>query len=98
MDLDQSGNFSQRISVFQGPTLGRVDVQVLPQIMVRSPGTTILGIGTSVVLVDVAGLVTINLPDVTQVIKVLPFLQWGQKFCSRTVSCQLRKSLQLSPE
>jgi hypothetical protein len=33
-----------------------------------------LGIGTSVVLVDVAGLVTINLPDVTQVIKVLPFL------------------------
>src|SRR6266478_5054158 len=24
--------------------------------------------------------------------------QWGQKFCSRTVSCRILKSLQLSPE
>jgi hypothetical protein len=66
MDLDQSGNGYQTIRVYLGPSLGWVLTQVKPQQYVLTAGTTTLAPGSSIVLVDVVGLVTINLPDVSK--------------------------------
>lgn len=63
-DLDKSGLNFQRTRVYRGPSLGWSDVFVGPSQDVTAAGTTTLGAGASVVLVNVAGLVTIQLPDV----------------------------------
>jgi hypothetical protein len=63
-DLDQSGTAFQKVRTYLGPSLGWVEKFVKPTLLVTTPGTTTLMTGVSVVLVNVAGLVTINLPDV----------------------------------
>lgn len=65
MDLDQGGLSYQKVRVWLGPSLGWVDQQVTPNFLVTTAGTTTIPAGASIVLVDVAGLVTLNLPDVT---------------------------------
>jgi len=64
MDLDQSGNAWQRARTYLGPTLGWLDVQVKPTRFITTAGTYTVAPGDSVIFVNVAGAVTINLPDV----------------------------------
>lgn len=64
MDLDQSGFGWQRARVHLGPTLGWVDTQVRPSRTITTPGTYDVLPGDSVIFVNAAGSVTINLPDV----------------------------------
>lgn len=64
MDLDQGGNTYQKVRVWMGPSLGWVDQQVKPNFNIVTSGTFTLSAGTSIVLVNVAGLVTVNLPSV----------------------------------
>lgn len=68
-DLDQSGNLQQWIRVYRGPSLGWSMVQVKPPRNVTAAGTTILTAGDSIVYVNVAGLVTIQLPLVATWLK-----------------------------
>lgn len=63
-DLDQGGTAYQKVRVWMGPSLGWVDQQVRPATKIINAGTTTLLPGVSLVLVNVAGLVTVNLPDV----------------------------------
>lgn len=65
-DLDQSGNGYQRVNVNLGPSLGWTTVFVKPELNVTAAGSTTLSAGDSIVLVNVAGLVTILLPDVSK--------------------------------
>src|SRR5258708_7695001 len=78
-DLDQGGFAFQKVRIYLGPSIGATEVQVMPQIKVSVAGTVSLSLGTGVVLVDVAGLVTINLPDVRLWTNPLPFLP-GEAF------------------
>ena len=64
VDLDQSGSAYQGIKVYLGPSLGWVQSQVKPQVKVTSAGTTTIQPGTSLVLINVAASVTIQLPSV----------------------------------
>jgi hypothetical protein len=64
--VDHGGAFWQQTKVYLGPTLGWAMVSVYPSQFITTSGTTTLMTGASVVLVIVAGLVTINLPDVTK--------------------------------
>lgn len=61
-DLDKGGNSFQRVRVYRGPSLGWVETYVKPALSVTSGGTTTLSAGASIVLVNFAGAVTINLP------------------------------------
>ena len=63
-DLDQGGQTYQWTKVWMGPSLGWVYQQVHPILQIVAAGTYTLGPNTSVVTVNVAGLVTLNLPDV----------------------------------
>jgi len=75
MDLDQGGQYFQKVRIYLGPTLGATEVQVQPQIRITVGGTTTLNPGNYVVLVDAGpNNVTIQLPDVAAWMKVLPFL------------------------
>lgn len=65
-DLDKSGNGFQRARVYLGPTLGWVMAQVQPSQLIDTAGAHTLGSGSGIVFVDVAGAVTITLPDVTK--------------------------------
>lgn len=65
-DLDQSGNSYQQVRVFRGPSLGWTLTQVKPQTPITAAGTyTMIG-GDSLILVNIAGLVTVNLPSVSR--------------------------------
>ncbi len=64
-DLDQGGNLSQIVRVYRGPTLGWEMVYVKPPRNVVAAGAVTLSPGDSMVFVNVAGLVTINLPLVS---------------------------------
>jgi len=64
MDLDQSGFGWQRARVYLGPTLGWVDTQVRPSRTITAGGTFNVLPGDSVIFVNIAALVTVNLPDV----------------------------------
>ena len=66
MDLDQSGNSWQRARTYLGPTLGWVDTQVRPTRFITQAGTYNILPGDSVIFVNVAGTVVINLPDVNR--------------------------------
>jgi len=63
-DLDQSGNPEHRVRAYLGPSLGWKEVFAKPQQFITAAGTTTLAPGSGLVLVNVAGSVTINLPDV----------------------------------
>lgn len=69
VDLDQSGQGYQWVKVFLGPSLGWVMCRVKPQRHITVVGTTTLDPGDSVALVNVAGLVTVNLPQVSAWVK-----------------------------
>lgn len=66
MDLDQGGQPYQSTKVYLGPSLGWVMAQIRPETNITAAGTTTLTPGAGLVLVNVAGLVTVNLPDVTK--------------------------------
>ncbi len=66
MDLDQGGSTYQWAKVFLGPSLGWSYVQVKPTQYVTTASTITLAAGASMVMVNVAGSVTVNLPDVTK--------------------------------
>jgi len=63
-DLDQGGTSFQKARVYLGPSLGWKEVLVNPSQTITASGTTNLGSGASLVLVNVSGLVTVVLPDV----------------------------------
>lgn len=69
MDLDQGGFTYQKVRVWMGPSLGWVDQQVKPNFNIVTAGTFALPAGTSIVLINVAGLVTVNLPSVSAWLK-----------------------------
>jgi hypothetical protein len=64
VDLDQGGTPFQRTNVNLGPSLGWVQVQIQPQQVITAGGSYSLTSGTGIVLVNVAAMVTLNLPDV----------------------------------
>lgn len=74
VDLDQSGQGYQQVRVYLGPSLGWVIVRVKPQRSVTAVGTTTLDAGDSLVLVNIAGLVTINLPQVSKWVKEVQYM------------------------
>jgi hypothetical protein len=63
-DLDQSGFAFQGLLVYLGPSLGWVKTRVKPEFFITSANTYTLTSDCGVVLVNVAGNVIINLPDV----------------------------------
>jgi hypothetical protein len=65
LDYDQGGNNMYQLSrTYFGPSLGWAMTEVLPTQAITSAGTTTIGLGASVVLVNVAAAVTLNLPSV----------------------------------
>jgi hypothetical protein len=64
MDLDQSGHSWQKVRAFLGPTLGWVDMHVMPTRNITVAGSYPVLPGDAVILVQAAGSVTILLPDV----------------------------------
>ena len=63
-DLDQSSNSWQKVRTWLGPTLGWVDTQVKASRAITLAGAYQIFPGDSVIFVNVAGAVTLNLPDV----------------------------------
>jgi hypothetical protein len=63
-DLDKSGHGFQRVRTYLGPSLGWVDELVQPSTSIATGGTYNVQPGDSLILVEVAAAVTINLPDV----------------------------------
>ena len=75
-DFDQSGiNFAHGTKVYLGPSLGWVQQQIKPETFVTAPGTVQLSGGAGVILVKVAGLVTILLPDVATWVRESAYFQ-----------------------
>lgn len=66
MDLDQSGHGFQRVRTYLGPSLGWTDELVQPTTEILVSGAYNVKPGDSLLLVDVAATVTINLPDVVR--------------------------------
>src|SRR5215475_5256862 len=66
MDLDQSGRGFQRVRTYLGPSLGWVDELVQPSTDITTGGTHVVLPGESMLLVDVAAGVTVQLPDVVK--------------------------------
>lgn len=64
MDQDQGGHGFQRVRAYLGPSLGWVEELVQPTTHLTTAGTYVVQPGDSVILVDVAAAVTIDLPDV----------------------------------
>ena len=61
-DLDQGGTSRQWVNVNMGPTIGWVSLPGRNPYAINSAGTFALAPDTSLVLVNIAGLVTITLP------------------------------------
>jgi len=72
-DLDKGGAYSQKLRVWCGPTLGWQDEFVLPTVTITSGGVTNLPAGVSLLLIDVAATVTINLPSAIVVLQQTSF-------------------------
>ena len=72
-DLDKGGAYSQKLRSYFGPTLGWLDEYVLPTVTISSGGVTNLPAGVSLLLIDVAALVTINLPSALVVLQQTSF-------------------------
>jgi hypothetical protein len=64
MDLDQGGRGFQKVRTFLGPSLGWAEELVGSSVRITTGGTYNVQAGDSVILIDVAAVVTINLPDV----------------------------------
>lgn len=64
MDQDQGGHGFQRVRTYLGPSLGWVEELVQPTTHLTTAGVYVVQPGDSVILVDVAAGVTIDLPDV----------------------------------
>lgn len=69
VDLDQSGQGYQQVRVYLGPSLGWALVRVKPQTPITSVGTYTVQAGDCLLLVNVAGLVTVQLPSVASWVK-----------------------------
>lgn len=69
IDLDQggSGNLSTLTSL--GPSLGNVRTLIKPQKSILAAGAYVVAPGDSVILINIAGLVTVNLPSVALWVK-----------------------------
>lgn len=65
-DLDQSGRGYQRVRTYLGPSLGWKEEFVLPATDILVGGTYVVQPGDTLLLVEVAAIVTIQLPDVRQ--------------------------------
>lgn len=63
-DLDKSGFGFQRVRTYLGPSLGWVDELVQPTVDITTGGVHVVQPGESLLLVEVAAAVTIQLPDV----------------------------------
>jgi hypothetical protein len=63
LDLDQGGTYRQTEKVYLGPSVGWVHVPYETILNVVTAGTTTVLLGTTLVLVNVAGSVTIQLPS-----------------------------------
>lgn len=63
-DLDQSGHGYQRVRTYLGPSLGWKEEFVLPATDILTGGTYVVQPGDTLLLVEVAAVVTIQLPDV----------------------------------
>ena len=68
-DLDKGGAYSQKLRAYFGPTLGWQDEYILPQVTILAGGTINLPAGVALLLIDVAALVTINLPSAIEVLQ-----------------------------
>ena len=62
VDLDQGGSFREWVNTYLGPSVGWVRLPGQNLLTITSAGTFTALYGTSLVTVNVAGLVTINLP------------------------------------
>lgn len=69
MDLDQSGRGFQRVRTYLGPSLGWSDELVYPETSITTAGTYNVQAGDAMLLVNVPGAVTIQLPDVVAWVK-----------------------------
>lgn len=65
-DLDKSGFGFQRVRTYLGPSLGWVDELVQPTVDITTGGVHVVQPGESLLLVEVAAAVTIQLPDVVR--------------------------------
>lgn len=63
LDLDQGGTQRQWVRRFLGPSVGWIMVPEASILNITTSGTTNVLLGTVLVLVNVAGLVTVNLPS-----------------------------------
>jgi hypothetical protein len=72
-DLDKGGAYSQKLRGYFGPTLGWLDEYVLPQVTITSGGVTTVPPGVSLLLIDVAATVTLNLPSAIVVLQQTAF-------------------------
>lgn len=62
-DLDQGGTFRQYTDVYMGPSIGWVTIPTSGSILrVTAGGTTAISPGSTLILVNVAALVTLTLP------------------------------------
>lgn len=62
-DLDMGGTFRQWAKMFMGPSVGWVSVPVDAVLNITAGGTYSIARGTSLILLNVNALVTLNLPS-----------------------------------
>lgn len=63
LDLDQGGTFRQWTRMYMGPSVGWVPVPIDAVLNITSAGAFDIARGTSLILINVNGNVTINLPS-----------------------------------
>ena len=63
-DLDQGGQRSRKLRVYAGPTIGWREVYAKPQVVITAASYTVL-VGDGIILLNLAGVQTINLPSVS---------------------------------
>jgi hypothetical protein len=63
-DLDQGGQLAQRTRVWMGHSLGWIEQFVRPEVFLTTAQTYVMNPGDSIIHVNVAGSVTVQLPDV----------------------------------
>lgn len=66
LDLDQGGTARQKVRRYLGPSIGWVESLDQSILNVTVAGATSVLLGTNLVLVNVAGIVTLNLPSALQ--------------------------------
>jgi len=84
VDTDKSGHGFQKQKVWLGPSLGWSEEYVQPSSLITTPGTYLVQPGDGILLVDVAGPITIQLPDVRlwfQQPATQPATGWNRQLC-----------------